>query len=130
MMTPADEMEQIIKEIVIHDDIDPRYSYSYSIKAFPEIFLLKHTFYYTVEILEDHRQNADIIKKYEKLRDELESRKITIENHILDKDRNIVFHIKSLRKHVPIYYKDCAFTDHYIFNGDNCENCIVEKDET
>ena len=125
MMTPADEMEQIIREIATHeiDVIDPKYFYS--IKSFPEIFLRKCTFYYKVEILEDYRQNDDVNKRCEELRDEIESRKITIKNQIVYTDRKILFHGKVEQIFVPIYYENCVFTSSYVLLGPDCENCII-----
>ena len=124
-MTPAEEMEQIIKEIAVYDKIDD--VKSYTIKTFPEISFLKYVFYYVVEILEDHRQNVDVIKRFEELRDELRTRKITFENKIVDLNRKIVFRGIGFSKYVPIYYKNCVFTLPYTIAGSNCENCIVEK---
>ena len=126
MTTPADEMEQIIKEIAVYGKIDVKNFYS--IKSFPEICFLKSMFYYKAEIFHDHCQNADIIERFVELRDEIESRKITIENQIVDANRKILFHMKDDQKFVPIYYKDCRFTSSYIVIDEYCENCIVEKD--
>ena len=73
-MTPAEEMEQIIKEIAVYGKIDVKNFYY--IKSFPEIFFLKYKFYYMVEIMKYYRENDEIIKRFEELRDEIESRKI------------------------------------------------------
>ena len=121
-MTPAEEMEYIIKEITVNDGA--RY---YTIKSFPEIFFLKYEFHYMVEILEDYRQNNIVNERFKALRDEIESRKITIENQIVYTDRNILFNGKIEQKFVPIYYKNCIFTYPHTLIGTNCENCIFEK---
>ena len=127
-MTPADEMEYIIRENATHeiDVIDPKYFYS--IKSFPEIFLTKYTFHYMVEILEDYRQNNIVNKRFKALRDEIESRKITIENQIVYTDRKILFHGKVAQKFVPIYYENCVFASSFVFVGEYCENCIAAKE--
>ena len=124
-MTPADEMEQIIKEIAVYDKIDD--VKSYTIKTFPEICFLKYTFCYRVEILEDHRQSDDVIKRYEELRDELRTRKITFENKVFDTDNIILFDGNHSTTTVPIYYKDCVFASPGIYLDSNFENCIIEK---
>ena len=124
-MTPVEEIEYIIKEIAVNE-ID--YTKSYTIKSFPEIYFLKHKFYYTVEIFHDHHQNANFIKRFKEFRNELLSRKITIENKILDMDRNILFEGNYSDTIVHIYYKNCVFTSPYVVNDTCCENCIIEKE--
>ena len=124
-MTPAEEIEYIIKEIVKYENDDIK---SYTIKSFPEIYFIKYYFYYLVEIFHDHHQNDDIIERFVELRDEIESRKITFENKIIDINRKILFHMKDDQKFVPIYYKDCRFTSSTVVIDEYCENCIVEKD--
>ena len=129
MMTPADELEQIVKEIAVYDEID--FTKSYTIKSFPEIFFLKYKFYYMVEIMKDYRENDEIIKRFEELRDEIESRKIIFKNQIFDIDRKLLCHGNGVSTYVPIYYEDCVFTSSpYDGIGEYCENCIVEGGET
>ena len=125
MMTPVEEMEQIIKEIAVHNEVDTKYSYV--IKSFPEIYLIKYTNHYMVEILKDYRQNVDIIKRYEEFRNELGIGKITIENEILDRNRNFLFYGNDLMTYVPICYKDCIFTDPRTLIRIDYKNCIVAK---
>ena len=124
-MTPADEIEYTIKEIEANDDM--RY---YTIKSFPEIFFLKYTFHYTLEIMRDYRENDEIIKRYEELINELETRKILIENKVVYANRKIALRGNSCSKYVQIHYKNCVFTYPYAVIGTNCKNCIVENGET
>ena len=125
MMTPAEEeIEYIIKEIAVYDKIDTK---SYTIKSFPEIFLKKHTYHYTVNILKDCRQNNVVNKRFEELKNEFRNMKITFENKIIDIDRKILFHGNASTT-ATIYYKDCIFTSSYIVIDEYCENCIVEKE--
>lgn len=119
-MTPADEIEYIIKEIAVNDGIK-----SYKITSFPEICFEKYKFYYIVEISEDYWENNDINKRFKELRNELRTREITFENKILDTDRNILFEGDNLSASVPIFYKDCIFTSPYDGIGEYCENCII-----
>ena len=123
-MTPAEEIEYIIKEITEHkiDDIK-----SYTIKSFPEICLLKRKFNYVVEIMKDYRQNDDVNERFKELIDEIRTRKITIENRIVEKNNSIALRGDILMALVPIYYKECIFTYPHTLIGTNCENCIVEK---
>ena len=124
-MTPAEEIECVIKEIAAHKN--GGISTYYTIKSFPEIYIMKLTSYYTVLLKEDCYKNEEIVKIYKEFVKEFVDRKIIIENHILDIDRNIVFHVNSLTTSVPIYYKGCVFTDPYTLIGMFCENCTVEK---
>ena len=124
-MTPADVIEYIIKEIAVNENGKIK---SYKITSFPEIYVMKYKLYYTVEIMKKHRQNADVIKRFEELINELETRKILIENKIVDLNRKILFRENWSDIYFNIYYKDCVFTDPLTLIGTNCENCIFEKE--
>ena len=124
-MTPADVIEYIIKEIAVNENGKIK---SYKITSFPEIYVMKYKLYYTVEIMKKYRQNADVIKRFEELINELETRKILIENKIVDLNRKILFRENWSDIYFNIYYKDCVFTDPLTLIGTNCENCIFEKE--
>ena len=127
MMTPAEEMEQIIKEIAVYDKID--FTKSYTIKSFPEIHIMKFRTCYTVEISKVYQYYGDVNKRFEEFANEVKNRKITIENKILDMGRNILFEGNYSDTLVPIYYEDCVFTSPgVVYIDSNCENCIVEKE--
>ena len=133
-MIPADEMEQLIKEFVSHEKeiSDDEF---YTIKSFPEIFIMKIPSYYSIKLMSKYKQDSDVTKRYEEFRNELSSRKITIENKILETDLAIamygakddsIFNLDC--KIFDIYYKNCIFTSPFYFITYNCENCIVEKE--
>ena len=124
-MTPADEIEYVIRKISMHEKND--IPISYKITSFPEITLIKLPSYCTVEILKEYRQNDDVNKKTEELRKELGTRKITIKNQIVYTDRKIVIRGDSVFEVIPIYYKDCIFTNPHTLIGTNSVNCIVKR---
>lgn len=124
-MTPAEEIEYIIRESITHDF--DGISKSYKITSFPETHLMKFSSCYKISIMKNYYQNAAIIKKYEEVRNIVNNRKIIIKNKIIDKDRGISMGGVFKPAMVPIYYKDCVFTDHNVFLAENCENCIVER---
>lgn len=123
-MTPADEIEYVIKEIAAYENDVVK---SYKIISFPEICFEKYKFHCIIEIMEDYRKNDGVIRRFEELRNELKTRKITIENQIVYTNRIISFHGNTLITNSPIYYKECIFTYQHTLIGTNCENCIVEK---
>ena len=91
--------------------------------------------YYSIKLMSKYKQDIDVTKRYEEFRNEFSSRKITIENQILETDLAIamygakedsIFNLDC--KIFDIYYKNCIFTSPFYFITYNCENCIVEKE--
>lgn len=122
-MTPEDEIEYIIKEIAVNADMLS----CYIIKSFPEIYINKFVSHYSLRILKDYRENYAIIRRSENVINSVISRKITIENKVIDRDRGIVIRGNDSSKYIQTYYKNCIFTDNSVVYGKHFENCIIEK---
>lgn len=123
-MSTVYEIESIIRNSISHEI--GRLSNSYTLKSFPEILLMRIKSCYTLTILNEHRNNKEVLRRYEKLAISLRASKVSIENRILDKYRNIIIIGSVKNKVIPVYYKNCVFTDSFGFVSENCENCIVE----
>lgn len=125
-MTPADEIEGLIRAS-IDAMIDSSTYYNDSIETFPEIYMMKLQHHYTIGFRKAiYHENARIVHKFKELGKALAARKILIENQTIYSN----FRIELTAKHtsldtIPIYYKDCVFTEPKTVIGENCENCIV-----
>lgn len=124
-MTPEDEIE-----CLIHQSIDGTIDItakSQELTAFPNVYIRKLSSFYEIGIGTNkvYPKNSGFNKSYEELIAKLESRKITIKNKTIFRSINIMSTYNY--KIIPIYYKDCIFTDRLDSMTINCENCIYVR---